>query len=308
MPQENATRGVVLTTWVGDNMATAIDHDTEELIAEARPTAVSLHAGLERLEPCVVKLADQVHKASSATEIHLGVGCDYWIEAAARGKITEEKAVERICVCIDLAKEVSACVIVLDAEAACKLNKAQSGRILCEVVRRIRAALPYVRIGITAYDQPGQHGKWPWDEVLGGESPAIDWFIAQTYIVIAPGKIARGGLPVRTQKHRASWAAMVKQGRISPKVVVDAYLQAYSTPVTQLVTAGCEWNWIYFWCAPKLPRGRMDANGTIALRASCELERRGFRKPGGIREFQAASGLVVDGVVGEKTLGALGID
>jgi murein L,D-transpeptidase YcbB/YkuD len=51
----------------------------------------------------------------------------------------------------------------------------------------------------------------------------------------------------------------------------------------------------------------MDSRGVDALIALSRLERMGLRSPEGVKTFQSNAGLVVDGVVGKKTLGALGI-
>lgn len=59
--------------------------------------------------------------------------------------------------------------------------------------------------------------------------------------------------------------------------------------------------WLWDWA-------ERDASAVVALHAVEALGRAGFGGPGAVEGFQAAHGLVVDGVVGPKTCRALGVD
>jgi hypothetical protein len=57
------------------------------------------------------------------------------------------------------------------------------------------------------------------------------------------------------------------------------------------------------WAVPS----RADRDGRAAFVALCELDRRGYWQPDGLVAFQRANGLPDDGVLGPRTLRALGV-
>lgn len=315
-------KGVGLALWRGDAMAAVLTPWIADVIAEARPQILSPHAGPDRLAKPLPTLVTRLRELSPASQIVLGIGCDGWLRAATRktNRVSEARAIEGLARGADLALSVNACGSILDAESAAKYDSLISSRILAGTIKEMRKRASNLFLGATAYDQPTQHsddadgtyddwhraGEYPWRALVG--EGALEWYGAQTYILPEDGSAPMPhALAVRIMRHRASWARAVKLGWIAPRVHVDAYFQAYRTPVNELVQNGCLFDRVFFWCGPRLPEGRMDENGATALKALCELERRGYRKPGGIKEFQANAGLAADGVVGKKTLAALGL-
>jgi hypothetical protein len=84
---------------------------------------------------------------------------------------------------------------------------------------------------------------------------------------------------------------------------VIAYVQAHHVTVRETCRIANAHETVCMWAFPT----RTDANGVKAARALAEIERRGFPGPGRVERFQASAGLAADGLVGPKTLRALGL-
>jgi hypothetical protein len=188
-------------------------------------------------------------------------------------------------------------------------------------IAALRTAAPRLEIGHTAYPSPvsivigklpsgkpkrwGGHSDYPWKEFLGPSSP-ITRSAKQIYWATSTTKVAAvRGIGPRTQGYsERSWAEAVRKGWIRADVVVDCYLTTYGCRTDDLCTVGTSFDHVSWWVANA---GLLKSHGQKAIRALCELHRRGFDGPDAIQRFQSAAQIKVDGIVGPQTLGALEI-
>jgi hypothetical protein len=288
-------------------MARVITPWCADLLARARPQIVSLHAGPERLKAPADALAKRARGLVPDVRLHVGVGCDYWVKLAARGGCTVSRAVQALVVGTQVALDIGAEAAVADTESASKLNPVQAAEIARAWIGESRVLAPRLILGHTAYDQPHNHGKYPWAAWLG--TGGVDWELAQVYCAPEDGAIAqRGALQTRRDRHKSSWQRGVRSLGIRADLPVDWYHQGHHVPSVDTIAVGCEPEVVMLWGGPELPNGRLGAEGAVSLVALCELERLGSRRLGGIADYQRQHGYVADGVCGPKTLAALGID
>ena len=313
-------KGVGVVLWRGDSMAKVLTRWTRKALEKIQPQILSIHAGPERMAPSLAANVRQLREIVPDHELHLGIGCDYWVKAAAKKRISITRAVTGLCRSIDLVKGVGAKAAILDLESAAKYDSLVASEIVCAVIEEYRTKAPEVVLGASAYSEPNQHtddadgdyddtdrkGEYPWRSLY--KDTWIKWHVTQPYPVPEDGSDAPpGALARKIARHRKSWRIALREGWVSDDVHVDAYFQVYRTPTADLVMGGLQFERVYGWTAPELPHGRMDSRGVDAWVALSRLERMGLRSPEGVKTFQANAGLVVDGVVGGKTLGALGV-
>lgn len=295
--------GVCLTLWTSDDMRRVLTPAARALLAAARPQVVSIHAGPDRLASAARQVAADARAIVPGVRLWLCVGWEVWGERVARRQVAPAAAMARMLAAADLAVELGAEAFGHDAEAEQKLDPARLGALGRETVAAIRAKHPALPQFHTAYDHPTLHSRYPWAAWLA--TGGVDFAVPQVYCAPnqpkgGPTRVAGpGALERRRGSHRASWVAATRKGWIHPGLPTLPYHQLHHVPAEQTIAIGSESPTLALWAAPT----RMDADGVTAVRALCELKRRGQT----VREFQAAAGLVVDGVAGPRTLGALGI-
>jgi hypothetical protein len=313
-------KGVGVVLWRGDDMAKVLTPWTCEALEKIQPQILSVHAGPKRMAASLEATTKRLRELVPDHELHLGIGCDYWVKAAAKKRISVTRAIAGLCRSIDLVKEVNAKGAILDLESAAKYDSLVASEIVYGVIEQFRTKAPEIVLGASAYSEPNQHaddkdgdyddddrvGEYPWRSLY--KDTWIKWHVTQPYPVPEDGSDAPpGALARKIARHRKSWRIALREGWVSDDVHVDTYFQVYRTPTVDLVVGGLQFERVYGWGAPELPHGRMDSRGVDALIALSRLERMGLRSPEGVKTFQSNAGLVVDGVVGKKTLGALGI-
>lgn len=247
-----------------------------------------LHSTPSALKAHAPGAADKVRAALPDVRIWLGVAGD------AGGDLSLPELHRRRVSVGDTARACGAEAVVLNCEARWKLRK--SGFLAADARRWItdlRVSHPTLAIGHSAYDQPALHGRYPWREFLGPAGCAFS--LPQVYW-------AEGGTgPHRLAAHRRSWASTAGSGRIDPACSVWPYLQAHGCSTADLCRVADEFESVAFWPP-------YDAAGALAAAALAEIDRLGLPATvGRIRAAQRHLGLTVDGIVGLKTLGALGV-
>jgi len=310
-------RGICLSLWRGDSMANVLTPWCRVALQRISPQAVCLHAGPERLQPHIEDLRDALRHVVPNAEVVIGIGCDYWLKAACHRTISVGFAAAKIALGFSLARNVQAKRVLLDSEGAAKIDSNISHQVLSRVVAIAKANFPELLVGVTSYDQPTQHaddkdgdydddsvrGEYPWRALLAeGQLP---WTVKQTYVVPESGGDAwPGTLSSRIERSDKSFEIAKRLGWIAQNVHQDLYFQVYRTDVHQLVSNGLRNDWIFGWCGPELPRGRMDERGVIALEMLSTMEHLGIRHPGGIELLQGGLGVEPDGDIGPKTIEA----
>ncbi len=300
--------GIALTLWHPSGLHKALDPATRVLLPAARVDAVMLHgapshfldpsAGAQHLDTVARALRDLV----PGVRLWVGVGCDGVAKRFTTGAWTEADSIERLAQVASVAQRLGAEALVLDPEAAWK-QPARSDRgariraLARGVVDGLRARVPGLALGHTAFDHPTLHSTYPWAAWCG--EGGCDFAMPQIYAAPMKGMGDGEALDRRARSHRASWEIATRQGWIRAGMPVYPYFQAHHVPAAQTVRHALASEFCALWSAP----ARIDEDGTLALKAACELRRRGM----GVEEFQRASGLVDDGICGEKTLAKLGI-
>lgn len=296
-----------------------------------RKCAVMLHgdpAGLEKNGPEIArKLREHCEREGlNVPEIWLGVAGDVGISSARNVmralSATDPRRDEKIkklraglqtlrMRAVRAAVKCGAAALMFDPEAAWKSKlPGFDGEAAREFCRAARAALDAalgsgevaqrVRLLATSYDMPGYHAiPWhEWDELLDDWAPQV-YFAGTT----EPAPDSKRG-ESRYKRHNAHWKDAQRCGVLSSRPLRTVYLQAYRCLVRELCRVANLYDDVCFWT---FSRGRHDARGTLAACALAEIEARGFTGPGRIQRFQTSAGLVADGLVGPKTLAALGL-
>lgn len=171
-------------------------------------------------------------------------------------------------------------------------------------------------LAVSSHDCPDWH-HLPWSALLGPESP-VRLHLPQVYS--APGSRAAPPTTIRGSRARwtmqaEQWARRVERGQVRADLAPGGagyvcYAQAHSHEVAAACSLYDRSAIAAAWALPlevDRPKGRADAAGVLALRADAELRRRVGHEPGRVARYQASAGLVADGVVGPRTLAALGV-
>jgi hypothetical protein len=269
-----------------------------------RPQGVQLHARAPHLARHGGKLAEELRARFPWLDVWFGIAGD-WDDPKVPGYSDGWEESARTAVGSGVT------CLVLNCEPAWKSRPKGSA---AQAVRETFEAAPTLRLGHTSYGAPapidgdpktpgwqnfGGHGNYPWREFCGPESP-VAWTAPQFYWSRKNGEHDPRGRGIAYMTDYAASVAEAKRLRwIRPDMPVHAYLQAYDARTDELCLASERYPVTCWWTWPE----RMDDAGTRAIAALAELHRRGLS----IREYQTAAGLVSDGLVGPKTLAALGI-
>ncbi len=307
----NALTGVIPTLWHPDGIDAAWS-SARPLLERARPRTVQLHSWSPSL------VADSIRRALPSVELVCGFGIDGIARDVAKGRVTVAAGVRTFLRLAERAHVVGARAVKWNAEAAWKRppNSAERKR-LSELVRtalaEIAAKYPRLEQLHTAYDHPSFHSTYNWNDWLGAHSPIVASF-PQVYAAPAGGLEAhRGALPRREARALASWGAAVRAGWIKVDDPATAlregvqwrpYYQMHHVPDRDTVSSALQHESCALWAAP----ARADRAGRAAFVALCELDRRGYWRPDGLRDFQRDNRLQIDGVFGNESARALGVE
>lgn len=304
--------GPMPTLWHGKG-ATQAFAGCRDLLRECQPPAVQLHTW----EPA--RIASQVRALVPGVTLVVGVGIDGLARDVTTGIRSVDNGVAQLVTLARRAQDVGAVAICWNAEAGWKRPPSSPERArLASLIRQGLAAVAQLVPGVeqwhTAYDHPSYHSTYPWEAWLGPGSP-IAASLPQVYA--APGgdvMAHRGALPAREARALASWRAAVRAGWIREDApegttadLADCdwlpYYQLHHVRTADTVSSAVRHPLAALWALPT----RSDDAGRLALRALCALHRGGWWGRGGIERFQASAGLTPDGVVGPRTLAALGV-
>lgn len=300
------------TLWSGDG-ADAAWAGARSLLAECKPPAVQLHTWEPR------RTATKVRAILPGVAIVVGVGVDGVAREVAKGRKPVDWGRRTLATLAARAVECGASAICWNAEAGWKTPPSSEERArLRDVVRGTLAQVasdhPALAQWHTSYDHPTYHSSYNWSDWIGPQSP-VAVSLPQVYAAPASGLMAaRGALDRREARALASWAAAVRKNWIDADVPdgqpgdesdVDwmPYVQLHHVLCSDTCGLAVRYPLTCFWAIPT----RADKHGRTALRALCELYARGFWGEDSIKGFQSSSGLKPDGLVGPKTLAALGV-
>lgn len=231
-----------------------------------------------------------------------GVDPDTLRAPGVAARVTHERA--------QLAASYGAEVCELNGEARWKRDDARTpGHDLAplarEMIAALRAGAPRALVSWTSYDHVGWH-KLPWEAIAG--VGGVDLLALQYYAADpgAAGPETHVDARHRLARARLQLAALVARrivradlapgapgwtpyGQVHGLTVAGAAVVLDAAPVTRA------------WALPT----RVDAAGLDALEAVLTARRLMGRDTGAIVRWQAAHGLAVDGILGDRTLDSI---
>jgi hypothetical protein len=287
---------------------------SRDLLAECRPHAVEIHSHRPGL------IAADLRKLLPGVTLVVGAGVDGFARQVASGAKPVEWGVGQFAAVAKAARDVGAVAVKWNAETAYKSEPGspERGRLSALVkggLARVAAEVPQLAQWHSSFDHAGWHGAYNWEDWLGKGSPVTASF-PQFYAAPAdPAATAgKGAVDRREASAMRTWASMVRAGRIRPDLPegtpgdatdtdVYPYYQAHNVRADDTIDSAITHPMAALWAYPT----RADANGRNALRALCDLHRRGLWRADGVRLLQAAVGVKVDGAFGALTAKAAGI-
>lgn len=312
--------------WTGDGMSKAfisartyLEQLWQELPERERPVLL-LHGGpASILSPRFATLLDEVRDALPQVRVAVGVAGDGGMTKWRAGEIGDDAIVQRFVESARaIEREVPGAITILDLEEGHKDRDgdARSRADHEALVRRIfdesaRAAGSLI-YGLTSYDHVSQHSRFPWRAAL--RNTACCLFLDQRYTDV--GSPDKGRIPAREKSADKSQAEAERKGLIpadlSPDVSTDVdrvhLYQLHGQHEGDLVSALAEHEHCAVWCLPLVKDGgRADESGLRALRAALQIRSLVGAGAGAAKRFQSLRGLVADGIVGPRTLAALGL-
>lgn len=280
--------GLAVTVWDSGGIRHALDECLDEL-ALIQPDVVQLHT--------VPGDGAQVHRLREAlpgVRVWVGIPADHLArrpaqapaKAATYARAAQVQGVE---------------LLVLNGEAAWV---GASPGLARDVLAACREAAPGLLLGWTTYDHPhyADH-RGPWEVILG--HGGVDYSLPQHYparpgLQAGPAQI-RGRILASQRSHarlRGLDPELVPQGpRWIPYGQAHGHTPAGICALSDAAPLAC------WWALPS----RMDPLGLLGLLAASKIRREAGHAPGHVARWQAAHGLLADGVAGRRTLAALGL-
>jgi hypothetical protein len=300
---------LVQTIWPIGAWRKALPH-----IRATRPDAIMLHADPESLAtagPGIVR-GLRAELGAACPVVWFGIAGDVGHTAMARafaGSVAPSAA-QREKLASDIlalrmrgvraAKACGATAVMFDPESAWKRGMcgfdAEAARAFVKAAKAELGPIPFY---VTTFDCPGYHSAFPY-----AAFDECDAWAPQVYAAPSTGDPSPDAPAGRWRLalHRRMWSAAERLGWLKPRPVI-AYVQGHHVTVRETCCIADAHEIVCVWATPE----RFDANGLLACRVLMELERRGFKGPGRVARFQASVGLVADGLVGPRTIAALGL-
>lgn len=324
--------GVCAALWTPRPTIETLTPNVIRILFETKPQIVCVHGTPDSLVIAAKRVWQQLFEIITKQGVNwsprlwIGVACDTPIAMAAYGHHSPTAAVDTLARASDVAAEMSAELILWNAEPACKINPPSASAVARALVQRTRQKYPELVQAHSAYGRPTVHAEtdhkghalphgYPWSAWY--DEGGVDVALPQNYAAPeAPEKgprpmAARGALKTRLLRDSESWEEAVHRGWIRRDLVKWPYMQLHHVPFAQMATYGTDPQKVFkpgpesslghVWAGWTVEKDRCDRDGERALRISAELYRRGQS----VSVFQASAGISVDGVAGPETEAAL---
>ena len=280
--------GLVVTAWGSGGIGRALDEALPALVS-IRPDVVQIHT-----QPDASDAAAVARIARDLPDARVWIGAP--ADTLARTPATAPKrAAEWAC----MASQLGAEVLILNGEAAWKGAAPSLAR---DVIAAMHEASPALILGWTSFDHPRWH-RLPWGAILG--AGGVDLHLPQVYAAPEDGIATRASALARWESAARQWDALgdvLPAHRLGGERCVP-YVQAHHVSVSGTCALLDRAPLASTWALP----ARSDEAGVIALRADAIMRREAGHAPGRVARWQAAHGLTADGVVGARSLAALGL-
>lgn len=280
--------GLAVTVWSGKGLARALD-DALPSLAAIGPDVVQLHA-----TPGDGAQAKRVRDVLGPVRLWIGLPADHLARKSPRDAARLAAQYARATAAM------GAEMLVLNGEAAWVGKPASLAR---DVIAAARDAAPGLALGWTSYDHLGYSSHAIPSAAIFGPG-GVDYHLPQHYP-------ATPGSHCDAKAVRARIDASAKNCR--PVPMLDAhrprgerwvpYGQAHGHAPSGICALSDAAPLACWWALPT----RGDADGILGLRAAAEIRRRAGHAPGHVARWQASAGLVADGIVGPRSLAALGL-
>lgn len=289
--------GIGLTLYPVDRKA--------DVLAIAAADIVTLHT---HADPSDVALAARIRAINPRARIWLAIPANPLVRqgrlrALGTMRTTAQIAQEMGAECVEINGEGSSDTSVPgDWTPHTDGERRALEALAVDLVATTRASAPGLTVAWTSHDLPSF--KLPWGAILG----AVDLHSPQHYPAEKGRTVQLAELRSRVARSQGRWE-MLAEGLAVPADTVPggACWVPYGQGWGHSVDASC---WLLdqaplarLWACP----GSWDANGTTALRAMRVIRDAAGHEPGAIARWQTARGLAADGIVGPKTLAALGL-
>lgn len=296
------TLGNVITVWNGRSLDSAW-RAAMPLVELARPAGIQLHGQWDTL-------LDQAARAVDKIENQLSYTPDIWLGIAADGDAGAEKPQARWARVAGLAAELGCDAVVINAERWWNRDLSDDIKEALSVMRNTDCCPP---IGHTSFGWPiwskqypyGGYPDYPWEAFLG--EGGADFTHPQVY---GPNT-SYMGLKHRYAAYHWSWGQAKAKGWYRDDLPFGLYLEAAEANDTAAACSIAQRHESICWWGI-VPE--MDDMGRLSMLACCLLHQLGYwgaddedKGRDGVHRFQADHGLYQDGLVGPKTLRALGL-
>ena len=172
-----------------------------------------------------------------------------------------------------------------------------------DILGALRAALPAsCALSWTSHDMPGF--RVPWGPILS----RVDLHAPQHYPAEAGRTVRQRELAARIARSQGRWEGLVDRGEIPADVAPygarwSPYMQGHGHALGAIVWGLCEAAVVRLWACP----GSWSPEALPALTAARQIRAEVGHGPDAIERWQAAHGLTADGVVGARSLAAMGL-
>lgn len=315
--------GLAVTLYPGDSMR--VVEAQRALLTRARPAIIQLHTDPG---PKSAAVADALRALLPGVRLWWGI---------PGNRLVRDDGPAEVRKVVRAARGYGAEAVVLNCEGPSKpglpgwtpattlaLTPAQLEARMAAVVKAAGEELGPLRLGFTSHDRASH--KIPWGAALGAASP-VTFHLPQQYA--SPGRSkTEKSIPspaswksarARAEKSDASFAELVAAGTIRADLGPGGAGYFVYSQVHDITTEGvcllldrtavaCAWS---LDARPRsTPRSLFpdyDEAGARALEAMGAIHRAVGAGPGAVQRYQASAGLSPDGVVGPRTLQALGL-